>query len=63
MMKYNIHVCGTVADTESDFRCGFDFTVANGGSVKHVGKCLQDAINGMKEKGHPIEQTVDNGED
>lgn len=56
MLKYKVNVCGCVCDTDTDFKCGFDITVENGGSVGNVGKSIQDAIDGMKVKGHPIEK-------
>lgn len=54
MLKYKVNVCGCVCDTDTDFKCGFDIAVENGGSVGSVGKSIQDAIDGMKGKGHPI---------
>lgn len=54
MMMYRVNVRGSVRDTETDFSCGFDFTVNNGGSVENIGKSLQMAINNMKVKGHKI---------
>ena len=56
MMNYKVNVSGCVSDTDTDFRCGFDISVENGGSVSHVGRLIQDAIDGMKEKGHPVEK-------
>lgn len=56
MLKYKVNVCGCVCDTDTDFKCGFDITVENGGSVGNVGKSIQDAIDGMKGKGHPIKK-------
>ena len=55
-MKYKVNVCGCVCDTDTDFKCGFDIAVENGGSVGSVGKSIQDAIDGMKGKGHPIKK-------
>lgn len=54
MVNYRVNVCGSVRDTDTDFRCGFDITVENGGSIGNVGKAIQSAIDGMKDKGHPI---------
>lgn len=54
MLKYKVNVCGCVCYTDTDFKCGFDIAVENGGSVGNVGKSIQDAIDGMKDKGHPI---------
>lgn len=56
MLKYKVNVCGCVCDTDTDFKCGFDIAVENGGSVGSVGKSIQDAIDGMKGKGHPIKK-------
>lgn len=56
MLKYKVNVCGSVCDTDTDFKCGFNITVENGGSVGNVGKSIQDAIDGMKGKGHPIKK-------
>lgn len=59
MRHYNVHVCGTVKDTETDFRCGFDFSVENGGSVKNIGDAIQSAIDGIKHNGHQIPSSSD----
>ena len=56
MLKYRVNVSGCVCDMDTDFKCGFYITVENGGSVGNVGKSIQDAIDGMKGKGHPIEK-------
>ena len=56
MMKYKVNVNGCVCDTDTDFKCGFDITVENGGSIGHVGKAIQDAIDSMKVKGHSVEK-------
>lgn len=45
MLKYNIHVNGTVEDPEKGFKCGIDISVSNGGSVFNVGKALQTAVD------------------
>ena len=50
MKKYSVNVVGTVHDTETDFKCGFDITVENGGSLDHIGKSVQDAFNRMAEE-------------
>lgn len=57
MMQYKVNVCGCVCDTDTDFKCCFDITVENGGSIRNVGKSIQDAIDGMKIKGHPIKDS------
>lgn len=57
MLKYELNVCGCVYDTDTDFECDFDITVKNGGSVENVGKSIQAAIDGMKDKGHSIKET------
>lgn len=54
MLDYKVNVRGTVNDTDTDFCCGFDITVENGGSIGNVGLSIQSAIDGMKSKGHPI---------
>lgn len=56
MLKYKVNVCGCVCDTDTDFKCTFDVLVENGGSVGNVGESIQDAIDRMKGKGHPIEE-------
>lgn len=56
MLKYKLNVSGSVCDVDTDFRCGFDISVENGGSVENVGLFIQGAIDRMKEKGHPIEK-------
>ena len=45
MIKYNIHVNGTVEDTEKGFECGIDISVSNGGSVESIGKAIQSAVD------------------
>lgn len=45
MVNYNIHVNGTVEDTEKDFKCGIDISVSNGGSVENIGKAIQSAVD------------------
>lgn len=57
MLNYKVNVSGCVCDTDTDFKCGFDIVVENGGSVGNVGMAVQDAINRMKDKGHPIEKS------
>ena len=52
-MNYRINVRGSVSDVDTDFKCGFDFTVENGGSVANVGASIQSAIDGMKKFGNP----------
>lgn len=47
MTKYNVHVCGTVADEKTGFECGFDFTVSNGGNVANVATFIQEGIDKM----------------
>lgn len=54
MLKYKLSVTGCVEDTSSDFKCGFDISVENGGSVEHVGKSIQNAIDSMSDKGTPV---------
>ena len=44
MVNYNIHVNGTVEDTENGFKCGIDISVSNGGSVENIGKAIQSAV-------------------
>ena len=64
MLEYKVNVNGCVCDTDTDFKCSFDFTVENGGSIGNVGKSIQDAIDGMKDKGHPIlSKPQENGKD
>lgn len=58
MFKYKVNVSGCVCNTDTDFKCGFDITVENGGSVGNVGESIQEAIDGMKDLGHPIEKTA-----
>lgn len=50
MKNYKINVVGTVHDTETHFKCGFDITVENGGSVENIGKSMQSAIDKMAEQ-------------
>lgn len=45
MIQYNIHVNGTVEDTEKGFKCGIDISVSNGGSVENIGKAIQSAVD------------------
>lgn len=47
MEKYNVHVCGTVSDTDTDFEMGFDVTVKNGGSVSQVANSIQNTIDAL----------------
>lgn len=47
MINYNVHVCGTVEDSKTGFKCGFDFTVENGGTVENVATGVQHAIDSM----------------
>lgn len=54
MMEYNVNVCGCVRDTNTNFKCGFDITVENGGSVENVGNAIQGAIDVMSLKANPI---------
>lgn len=58
MLKYKVNVCGCVYDTDTDFKCGFDITVENGGSVANVGMAIQGAIDEMKDEGHPYSETT-----
>ena len=50
MKKYKLNVVGSVHDTDTDFRCGFDITVENGGSVENIGKSVQLAIDNMAKE-------------
>lgn len=54
MKKYNVNVCGTVSDTDTDFEMGFDVTVKNGGSVSQVATSIQDTIDTLSKNGHKL---------
>lgn len=56
MKKYKVNISGCVWDTDTDFKCSFNISVENGGSIRNVGGAIQDAIDRMKVKGHPIEK-------
>lgn len=47
MEKYNVHICGTVSDTDTDFEMGFDVTVKNGGCVSKVANSIQNTIDAL----------------
>lgn len=47
MVKYNVHVCGSVEDEKTGFACGFDLTVTNGGNAANVGTFIQEGIDKM----------------
>ena len=53
MLKYKVNICGKIDDTDTDFRCGFDFIIENGGSVENIGEAIQAAIDLMKDNGTP----------
>lgn len=50
MIDYNIHVNGTIEDQEKGFKCGFDISVSNGGSVENVGKAIQSAVDTLHKE-------------
>ena len=52
MEKYNVHVCGTVSDTDTDFEMVFDVTVKNGGNVSQVANSMQSTIDTLSKNGH-----------
>lgn len=54
MKKYNVNVCGTVSDTDTDFEMGFNVTVKNGGSVSQVATSIQDTIDTLSKNGHKL---------
>lgn len=54
MKKYNVNVCGTVSDTDTDFEMCFDVTVKNGGSVSQVATSIQDTIDTLSKNGHKL---------
>lgn len=54
MEKYNVHVCGAVSDTDTDFKMGFDVTVKNGGSVSQVANAIQNTIDTLSKNGHKL---------
>lgn len=54
MKKYNVNVCGTVSDTDTDFEMCFDVTVKNGGSVSQVATSIQDIIDTLSKNGHKL---------
>lgn len=58
MEKYNLHVCGTVSDTDTDFKMGFDITVNNGGSVSQVANSIQNTIDTLSKNGHKLPENV-----
>lgn len=47
MEKYNVHVCCSVSDTDTDFEIGFDVTVKNGGCVSKVANSIQNTIDAL----------------
>lgn len=47
-MEYKLNITGCACDESTGFKCGFDITVENGGSIEQVGESLQKAIDGMK---------------
>lgn len=57
MEKYNVHVCGTVSDTDTDFKMSFDVTVSNGGSVSQVANSIQNTIDTLSKNGNKLTQT------
>lgn len=59
MEKYNVHVCGTVSDTDTDFEMGFDVTVSNGGSVLQVANSIQNTIDLLSKNGHKLSENKD----
>lgn len=54
MKKYNVNVCGTVSDTDTDFEMSFDVTAKNGGSVSQVATSIQDTIDTLSKNGHKL---------
>lgn len=54
-MKYKVNVSGCVHDTATDFKCGFEVTVENGGSVENIGKSIQTAIDSMSKAAEKVE--------
>ena len=54
MKKYNVNVCGTVSDTDTDLEMGFNVTVKNGGSVSQVATSIQDTIDTLSKNGHKL---------
>lgn len=57
MEKYNVHVCGTVSATDTDFKMSFDVTVSNGGSVSQVANSIQNTIDTLSKNGNKLTQT------
>lgn len=58
MKKYKLNVVGSVHDTDTDFRCGFDITVENGGSAENIGKAVQSAIDAMAKEAQVETETA-----
>lgn len=58
MKKYKLNVTGSVYDTDTNFRCGFDITVENGGSAENIGKAVQSAIDTMAKEAQVEIETV-----
>lgn len=54
MEKYNVRVCGTVSDTDTDFKMDFDVAVKNGGSVLQVANSLQNTIDALSKNGYKL---------
>lgn len=45
MMNVKVNLTGCVCDSERDFKCGFDISVENGGSVAEIGSAVQTLID------------------
>ena len=59
MEKYNVHVCGTVKGTDTDFKMGFDITVENGGSVSQVANALQNTIDTLSKNASKVDKPTE----
>lgn len=57
MKQYIVNIQGVVQDTKTNFKCEFEVTVKNGGSVENIGRAIQGAIDRMSDKAHSSSET------